>query len=158
MEERRATEGGCLLVGGWLALFQMVHVLRAVVWPHLEKCLCFWIVRRRVSVRTCLQSVKNRNFRVSMSHIQCLFFFSPFFQSSHAYTDFFLPSPFSVLNQDPKVLEILVRDVCVTNCPISQTLMAASGICTFVSVCHPANQTEQITMTGSKVHQTNPLL
>lgn len=151
--------GGWLLLSSMVALFQMVHVLRGVVWPHLEKCLCFWIVRRRVSVRTCLQSVKSWNFHVSMSHIQCLFFFPLFFQSSGTYRDFFfLPSPFSVLNQDPKVLQILLRDVCITNCPISQTSMAASGICTFVSVCHPATQTQQTTMTGSKVPQTNPLL
>lgn len=107
---------------------------------------------------TVCQKLKFSCFHVP--HSMSLFFFPPFFFKAlvHIGIFFFLPSPFSVLNQDPKVLQILLRDVCITNCPISQTSMAASGICTFVSVCHPATQTQQTTMTGSKVPQTNPLL
>lgn len=155
MEEHRAAEGGCLLGGGWVllrsmvALFQMVPMLRVVVWPHLEKCLYSWIVRRRVSEGL-----------TSLSRTGILMFSCPTFNDSSVFSlfsealvhikIFFLPSPFSEPNQEPEVLEILLRDVCITNCPISQPLMAASGICTSVSVCHPANQVQQITMTEAK--------
>lgn len=122
-----------------------------VVWAMPGKLLGLLNGEKKRGDKDLAESVRNWNFHFSMSHIQCPpppFFFPKLWYICREI--FFLPSPFSVPSQEPKVLEILLRDVCIANCPISQTLMASSGTCTSLSVCRAPNQTQQMTMTESQ--------
>lgn len=111
--------------------------------PYLEKY--FWRDKRLSRVW---------KFHVSMSHILRFFmflFFIYFSKLQYIYRDIFLlPSPFSVLSQEPKVLEILLRAVCIANCPISQALMALSATHRSLCVCHAPAQTQLMTVTESQ--------
>lgn len=133
-----------------MPLFHTVRVLRGVVWAIPGKLLGLLNGEKKRGDKDSAESVRNWKFHVSMSHIQCWFFF---FFSKLWYIHreiFFLPSPFSVPSQEPKVLKILLKGVCIANCPISQTLMASSGTCTSLSVCHAPNQTQQMPVTESQ--------
>lgn len=121
-----------------------------VVWALPGKLLGLLSSEQKRGAEDLAESVRNCKFHVSMFHIQCLFFF--FFPKLwYIYRGiFFLPSPFSLPSQEPKVLEILLRDVCIANCPISLTLMASSKTCTSLSVCNAPNQTQQMTVTENQ--------